>query len=187
MNSKSHLKVRALTEGAIFVAAAQVLSYLKLFELPQGGSIVIGMLPIFIYCVRWGFAPGMLASFAYALLQLFLDGAYAWGWESMLGDYIIAFAVLGVAGLFHSSKNGIFLGTIAGSVARFLVHWIVGATVWGSYMPDTFFGMTMTSPWFYSILYNGSYMLADMVLCLVIEAILYKPLGKCFRGEDLAK
>ena len=187
MNSKSHLKVRALTEGAIFVAAAQVLSYLKLFELPQGGSIVIGMLPIFIYCARWGFGPGMLASFAYALLQLVLDGAYAWGWESMLGDYIIAFAVLGVAGLFHKSKNGVFLGTAAGSAARFLVHWVVGATVWGAYMPDTFFGMTMTSPWFYSILYNGSYMLADMVLCLIIEAILVKPLGKYFRGEDLGK
>ena len=55
--SKSHLRLRALCEGAIFIALAQVLSYLKLFELPQGGSITIEMLPIFLYCARWGFGP----------------------------------------------------------------------------------------------------------------------------------
>ena len=167
-----------LVEGALLVALAQILSYLKLWELPQGGSVTIGMLPIFLYCSRWGFGPGMLASFAYALLQLLLDGAYAWGWQSMIGDYILAFAVLGVAGLFAKSKGGFFLGTIAGCVARFLVHWIVGATIWAEYMPEEFFGMTMTSPWFYSILYNGSYMLLDMILVLVVGAIMIKPLGK---------
>ena len=186
MNSKSHLKLRALTEGAIMVALAQVLSNLKLFELPQGGSIVIGMLPIFIYCARWGFGPGMLASFAYSLLQLILDGAYAWGWQSMLGDYIIAFTVLGVAGLFSKQKGGFFIGIVVGSLARFLVHYVVGATVWGEYMPETFFGMTMTTPWFYSALYNGSYMLIDMILCLILGAALWAALGKYIRGEDLA-
>ena len=51
--------------------------------------------------------------------------------------------------------------------------------------PEEFFNMTMTTPWFYSALYNGSYMLVDMVLCLVIGALLWKPLGKYLRGEDL--
>ena len=134
---------RALTEGAIFIALAQVISYLKLFELPQGGSITVGMLPIFLYCARWGFGPGMLVSFVFSLLQLLLDGAYAWGWQSMLGDYIVAFTVLGFAGLFHKQKSGFFIGTVVGSLARFLVHYVVGATVWASYMPDSFFGMTM--------------------------------------------
>jgi len=182
---KKNLTLRALVEGAIFVALAQILSYLKLFELPQGGSIVIAMLPIFFYCVRWGFGPGMLASFVYGLLQLLMDGAYAWGWQSMLGDYLVAFAVLGVSGLFHGRKGGLFTGIVAGSLARFLVHYVVGATVWAAYMPEEFFGMTMTTPWFYSALYNGSYMLIDMILCLVLAALLYKPLGKYIRGEDL--
>ena len=65
---KSRFTLRALTEGAVFVALAQVISYLKLFELPQGGSITVAMLPIFLYCARWGFGPGMLASFVYSLL-----------------------------------------------------------------------------------------------------------------------
>ena len=183
--NKSKFTLRSLTEGAVFVALAQVLSYLKLFELPQGGSIVVAMLPIFIYCARWGFGPGMLASFAYSVLQLLLDGAFAWGWQSMLGDYIVAFTVLGLAGLFHAQKYGFFIGTVVGSLARFLVHYLVGVWVWGEYMPDTFFGMTMTTPWFYSFLYNGSYMLIDMAICLVVGLLLWKPLGKYIRGEDL--
>ena len=182
---KNNLKLRALTEGAIFVALAQILCYLKLFELPQGGSIVLSMLPIFLYCARWGFGPGMLASFVFSILQLTLDGAYAWGWQSMLGDYIVAFTVLGLAGLFHKQRSGFFVGAVVGSLARFLVHYVVGATVWAEYMPETFFGLTMHTPWFYSALYNGSYMLINLILCLVVGALLWKPLGKYIRGEDL--
>ena len=175
---KSRVALRVLCEGALMVALAQILSYLKLWELPQGGSVTIGMFPIFLFCIRWGFGPGMLASVVFSVLQLVLDGAYAYSWQSMLGDYIVAFSVLGVAGLFARMKGGFFLGSIAGCVARFLVHWIVGATVGAKYMPDRFFGMTMTSPWFYSALYNGSFMLLDLVMILVIGALLYKPMGK---------
>ena len=182
---KSRITLRALTEGAVFVALAQVIGYLKLFELPQGGSITVGMLPIFLYCARWGFGPGMLASFVFSILQLTLDGAYAWGWQSMLGDYLVAVTGLGIAGLVHSQKNGFFSCTAVGSLARFLVHYVVGATVWAEYMPDSFFGMTMHSPWFYSLLYNGSYMVVDMILCLIIGFLLWKPLGTYIRGEDL--
>ena len=76
MKTKSHLKLRALCEGAIMVALAYVLSFIKLFELPQGGSIDIGMLPIFLYCARWGFGPGLLASFVYSFLQLLQGGGF---------------------------------------------------------------------------------------------------------------
>ena len=61
----------------------------------------------------------------------------------------------------------------------------MGVWVWGEYMPETFFGMTMTTPWFYSFLYNGSYMVVDMIICLVIGALLWNPMGKYLRGEDL--
>ena len=180
MKNNSRMKLRALTEGAVLVALAQILGYIKLYELPNGGSVCLSMLPIFVYCARWGFGKGLLASFAFSLLQLLLDGAYAWGWQSMLGDYIVAFTVLGVAGLFSKMKNGFFIGTVVGCVARFLVAWY-----WGETMPDSFFGMTMTSPWFYSALYNGSYMILNMLICLVVGALLWKPLGKYIRGEDL--
>ena len=73
-----------------------------------------------------------------------------------------------------------------GGFARFLVAYIVGVVIWGEYMPEQFFGMTMTTPWFYSALYNGSYMLIDMLLCLLAAWLLYKYMGKYVRGEDLS-
>ena len=182
---KSKLTLRALTEGAIMVAAAQVLSYLKLWEMPWGGSITLAMIPILLYAVRWGLGSGLLAGFVFGVLQFMFDGGFAIGWQSIIGDYLLAFAALGLAGLAHGKKGGIFTGTVIGGLARFLVHYVVGATVWAEYMPDEFFGMTMHSPWFYSLLYNGSYMVIDMVLCLVIGLLLWKPLEKYIRGMDL--
>ena len=185
MKSNSNRKLRALCEGAVMVALAQILGYIKLFELPQGGAICLGMLPIFVFCARWGFGYGMIASISFSVLQLLLDGAYAWGWQSMIGDYIVAYSVLGLAGLFHKMKGGYFIGTLVGGLARFVVAWVVGATIWAEYMPDTFFGMTMTSPWFYSALYNGSYLIVNIGLCLLLGALLWNKMGKYLRGEDL--
>lgn len=182
-----HQKVQMLCEGAIFVALAQVLSMLKIWEMPWGGSITLGMLPIFLFAVRWGFKWGLVSGFAYGILQVMFDGGFAISWQSIIGDYLLAFTVLGVAGLCKGKEKGIFWGTILGSVARFLVHLIVGATVWAMYMPDEFFGMTMTSPWIYSFLYNGFYMVIDMILCLVVFGILYKPMHKYLTGADLRK
>ena len=93
--------------------------------------------------------------------------------------------MLGLAGLFHKNKYGLLIGTAVGCAARFLVHYVVGATVWGEYMPDTFFGITMTTPWFYSALYNGSYMLIDMIFCLLLGWLAYAVIGKYIRGEDI--
>lgn len=185
-NTNSHLRVRMLCEGAMMVALAQVLSYIKLMELPNGGSLTPAMFPIILFAVRWGLTPGLMAGFTFGLLQLIFDGAYAWGWQSMLGDYIFAFAVLGLAGLFWKKKNGFFIGATVGCAARFLVHYIVGATVWASSMPEEFFGMTMTSPWFYSFLYNISYMAIDWALIMVIGLLLVKPMKKWFQPQGIA-
>ena len=87
-----------LCEGAIMVALAQILSYLKLMELPNGGSLTPAMFPIILFAVRWGLGPGLMAGFVFGLLQLIFDGAYAWGWQSMLLDYLVAFTPLGLAG-----------------------------------------------------------------------------------------
>ena len=181
----NHRKLRSLCEGAVMVALATALSYLKLFELPQGGSVCIGMLPIFFYCVRWGWKSGLLAAFAYGLLQLIFDGAYAWSWQSMVLDYVLAFTVLGFSGIFAHERGGIFYGTVLGCILRFIVHYIAGVTIWRIYGPTELFNTTFLNPHLYSAVYNGSYVAIDMVLCLVIFALLYKPLKKYFLAEDL--
>ena len=178
MKQTKNLTVRCLVEGAVLVAVAQVLSMIKLWEMPWGGSVCLSMLPIFLYACRWGLKPGLMSGLVFGVLQFILDGGFALGWQSILGDYLVAFTVLGLAGLFRFRKSSVFLGTLVGAGARFLVHYVVGATVWAMYMPETFFGMTMTTPWFYSLLYNGFYMVIDTALCLLIFAIISKPSRK---------
>lgn len=172
--SKSHRIVRSLCEGAMMIALAEILSFLPLYKMPWGGSIDLAMLPIFLFCSRWGFGPGMLVSIAHAILQTLFEGGIAIGWQSIIGDFLIAYAVLGIAGCFWKKKNGFFIGTLAGSAARFFVHYVVGATIWAEYMPETFFSMTMTTPWVYSALYNGFYMMIDCIAILIIGLLLKK-------------
>lgn len=184
-STKARLYTRMLCEGAIMVALALVLNQLKIFRLPNGGSITLEMLPIFFYAVRWGVGPGLLAGFAFGLLQMFIDGAVAWGWQSLLLDYLVAFTPLGLAGLFKGKQWGIFAGTVLGSVVRFIVHFISGITIYAIVAPTELFNLTFTSPWMYSLAYNGSYMAIDMALCLVVFGLLYKPLKRYFLGTDI--
>lgn len=180
---KSNL--RSLCEGAIMVTIAQILSYIKLWEMPWGGSIVLSMVPIILYAVRWGLGSGLLAGFVFGVLQFMFDGGFSIGWQSIIGDYLLAFTVLGLAGLMKGKKLGVFWGTLIGGFARFLVHYVVGATIWAAYMPDTFFGMTMTSPWIYSLLYNIAYMGPNIIITLVIFGLLYVPMKKYLLGQDI--
>lgn len=176
-----------LTEAAVFIAAAQILSYIKLWQMPYGGSVCLAMLPILFFAVRWGLGPGLLAGFVFGILQFVFDGGFAFGWQSMIGDYLIAFLVLGLAGIGHNKKGGIIWGSLLGCCARFVVHFVVGATVWASYMPEEYLGKAMSSPWIYSFLYNILYMLPSTAACIVVLAILMKPLKKYINGEDLRK
>ena len=185
--NKSHLHIRALCEGALMVSLAQILSFIKLFpNLPNGGSITFAMFPICFYAVRWGLGKGLMAGFVFGLLQLIFDGAYAWGWQSMILDYLLAFTPLGLAGLFKGKVWGIFPGTAVGCIGRFLVHFISGVTVYRIYMPTDSPGIgTFDDATIYSLVYNGAYMLPCMVLALAVAGVLFVPLKKLFAGKDI--
>ncbi len=188
MENNTHKKMRALTEGAIMVALAFVLSFVKLYELPAGGSLTPAMFPILLYALRFGLWRGLGAGFVFGLLQLVFDGAYAWGWQSMLLDYLLAFTPLGLAGLFKGKAWGIFPGTVLGCAARFAVHYISGVTVYRITEPTTLPLLgTFDNAALYSLAYNGMYMLPNMLLALLIAGVLYVPLKKYFAGNDLKK
>lgn len=186
---KTVLTTRCLCEGAIFIALAQVLSYLKIYEMPQGGSVTVGMFPIVFFAFRWGLKSGLMASFTYGLLQLVFDGAYAWGWQSVIMDYLLAFTPLGLAGMLTNTKIGNKLGMVAmyfsTSVAcfgRFAIHYLAGITVWAEYMPEEF-----TNVYYYSLVYNGSYMLPSSALVLIVVAFTHVPMQKYYLGQDIRK
>ena len=120
---------------------------------------------------------------------MLIGNGIAYGWQSIIGDYLIAFTLLGFAGLFHGKKNGFVWGTVVACALRFLAHYVAGATIWAEYMPADYFGMTMTTPWFYSALYNGSYMILSFVLTLVVGLLLQrnKAVRSLMNGDDIRK
>ena len=186
MQTDSHLRIRALTEGAIFVGLAFVLSFVKLYELPNGGSLTPAMFPILFYALRFGLGRGLAAGFIFGLMQLLFDGAYAWGWQSMLLDYLLAFTPLGLAGLFKGKAWGIFPGTVLGCAGRFIVHYISGVTIYRIIEPTAVPGLgTFDNAAVYSLVYNGSYMLPNMLLAMALAGVLYVPMKRFFAGSDL--
>ena len=181
-----HRKIKMMCEAAMLLAFAQILGYIRLYEFPNGGSIDAAMLPIILFSVRYGVGWGTLVGFAHGVLQYFLGRPVAIDWTSMVMDYLVAYAVLGLgAGLMKGKSNAMVKGTLLGGFLRFMAHFVVGAVVWGKWMPDTYFGMTMTNEWFYSFLYNAPYMVPCIIICLVLILLLRKPLKKYFEAEDL--
>ena len=177
---------RMLAEGGIFIALALVLGLIKLFELPQGGSISLEMLPLFLFCLRWGVGPGFVCCTAFGVLQVFIQGAVSWGWASILLDYVVAFAFIALTGLGKGKPGGQFWGPVLGSFGRFVFHFISGITIYKIVAPTELFGTVFDQPVLYSIAYNGSYVLIDLILCLIIIAALNNPMKKYLTGADLA-
>ena len=192
--TSSHLRIQALCEGAILLALAIVLNYLSKMifaNMPQGGSVSLAIFPLLLYVHRWGVGRGLLIGFAYGLLDMLIDGGYAWGWQSMLLDYLVAYTALGLGGFFKGKVWGIFPCVAAGCAGRFAVHYFSGITLYKILVPTAVEGLeslgAIANPHIYSILYNGVYMLPNTVIALVLAALLYAPLKKYFAGNDLRK
>ena len=164
--------VRALTESAIMLALAVALSYVKLFQLPFDGSITLfSMLPLCLIAIKWGLGWGLGTAFCYSWFQILQGGVFAWGLTpemliaSLFLDYILAFTVLGLAGLFRRyGAFGMVAGVVLVCALRFLVHFIAGVVLWANLEEFVAFGQEWVGrPWLYSLCYNGVYMLPETV------------------------
>lgn len=164
-------KTRMLVEAGIMIALAYVLSMVKLFQMPNGGTITAGsMIPILIFAFRWGGIQGMFVGAVYGVIQFLLGPKWSFHVASIAFDYVVAFGALGLAGFFRSGgvAKGM-IGITVGIAGRFVCHVLSGVIVWASYAPE---GM---NPWVYSTVYNGSYLLPELVISALIFAMLYKP------------
>ena len=189
-NTSTHSSTRRLAEGGICIALALVLSYLKipigLSFGGFGGSITLVMVPLILFAVRYGAPWGILAGVAFGTLKYFFAEGFAVSWVSIIFDYSVAYGAVGLAGLFRVKGNDyskLPLAAFVGCLGRFVIHFISGVTVYAQYMPEEFMGMTMTSPVFYSVLYNGTYMLPNTILAIIICALLMKPAAKLPSAE----
>lgn len=159
---KMSFTTKALVYGALCAAMSFVLSYIRLYRWPQGGSITpASMLPLFVYSYIFGPAAGVAAGSAYGLLQLIQD-PYILHPVQVLLDYVLGFAALGLAGL---SRSNIGLGSLIGGFGRFFCSFLSGVIFFGSYAPE---GM---SPIVYSLYVNGLIIGTDTIICVIVSQI----------------
>ncbi len=171
-------------EIALAVALGVVFHFIRLYQLPQGGSVNLEMLPIFVIAFRRGLLPAVLTGFIFGFLDLIIEPFIVHPVQVVL-DYPLAFALVGMAGLFQplwarfvrqaaegktSLTPGLLLavtpGVLLGSLLRFASHFVSGIVFFASFAPK---GQPV---WLYSLIYNGSYVFVSAAACLVLMWIL---------------
>ena len=153
--------VSVMVEGALMIALSFGLSFIRIFRMPQGGSVTLGaMVPLLIFDLRHGAGPGILAGVAFGLLDVIGD-PYIVHPAQLILDYPLAYGLLGLAGLFR--KNEV-VGAFVGIFARFLAHFASGIIFFASYAEGNVYA--------YSAGYQGSYLLPEFVISAVILLVL---------------
>lgn len=177
-------KTRLIAEGAAMVALATVLSFIRIIKMPWGGSVtLLSMLPIVLYSIKNGVKNGLAVSFVFSLVQFaqgVMDGLFGWGLTPVsliaciIIDYILAFTVLGVAGLFKDKElTGWIVGIVLAVALRLLMHFISGVVIWHSY-GELWGGFSTESSVLYSLLYNGAYMIPEMIFTIIGAVVFLK-------------
>jgi thiamine transporter len=155
---------RVLAEVVVFVSLASVLSLVShsFFSLPQGGSINIGMIPVFWLALRRGPKIGIFAGAVFGVVDLAIEPFVVNPIQFIL-DYPLAFSALGLAGFFKNWRGlGPVVGVVVGGIGRFCSHFVSGIVYFASYAPQG------QSPALYSLIYNGTYMFPSIVICAIV-------------------
>ncbi|KXY33587.1 energy-coupled thiamine transporter ThiT [Bacillus cereus] len=182
--------LQAMIESAILAAFALIIDILPLsLKLPTGGSISFAMIPIFIIAYRWGFKTAFLGGLIWGLLQIVVGDAIIVTPTQTIIEYFVAFAFIGFAGLFYKPIQQtlmnnqrkktiayIIFATFIGSLARYFWHFIAGIIFWGQYAPKG------QSAVLYSLIVNGSTMLASFTLCTVLLLLLFTTSPRLFKS-----
>lgn len=164
-NANAKITTRQLVFSSMAIALAMVTSMVKLMEMPMGGSVtLLSMLFIVLIAYWYGPVAGITTGMAYGLLQFVLEPIF-YTLPQMLVDYPLAFGALGLAGFLHNKKFGLQTGYILGVLGRFVFAFLSGVLFFASYAPE---GM---NPALYSTIYNGSYLLAEAVITLIIISL----------------
>ena len=165
-------RVTALTESAAMIALASILSLIEVIKMPFGGGITAAaMLPIILISYRHKLKWGLLSAFAYAVIQMLFgmqNLQYGTTFFAVCAiiflDYIFAFAVLGIAGIFRdrfsSQGSEIVCGTLIACFLRYVCHVVSGCTVWTGVSIPTSDGLI------YSLAYNAAYMIPETVITI---------------------
>lgn len=168
-----------IVEGGIFIALSMILDYIKIWKMPQGGSVTaLAMLPLILYSQKWGIKNGLLASTTFGVLKFLLSGGFSLHPLSIIFDYLVGFGVLGFAGAFRGNKEKATLGAALAIFLRFVSVFISGAFVWYIYAPE---GM---NPYLYSFIYNITYMGPELLLTCIVLYLIYPKFEKFLKTKN---
>ena len=174
----AHWGVQALAEIGVAIALAAVLGQVRIFWMPQGGSVSLELLPIVFVAVRRGVAPALTAGLLYGLLQLGLPGAYVYHPAQAVLDYPLAFTVLAVAGFVTVRGWRSLAAAVALAIgARFVFHFLSGLIFFATYAPD------WEAPWLYAMTYYLLYLVPEGVLTALLLWPLLKAYDAAFPGR----
>ena len=152
--------------AGISLALAFITSFIR-FQMPMGGEVTL--FSMFFICFvgyLYGVNVGLITAFAYGILQfIHSGGSYFLSPFQICCDYFFAFTALGITGFWYQKKDGLIKGYVVACLVRGLFHTIGGYIYWMDYMPEWF---PKSISWLYSIVYNYSYILAEMILTLII-------------------
>ncbi len=166
-----------LCQGALCVAMSFVLSYIKLFSMPAGGSVTLAsMLPLMVFANRHGLKWGLFAGLVYGILQ-FIQKPEIYHWVDVILEYPVAFMLIGLGGLTRGVRNLPF-SVLIGGIARFFAHFVAGVIFFGEYVmigeeaaEGVSFGQMIWPNVVASFLYKAPYMFADIAICFVIALL----------------
>ncbi|NJI52788.1 energy-coupled thiamine transporter ThiT [Bacillus subtilis] len=181
-----------LIEIAIMTAAAVILDIVSgmFLSMPQGGSVSIMMIPIFLISFRWGVKAGLTTGLLTGLVQIAIGNLFAQHPVQLLLDYIVAFAAIGISGCFASSvrnaavsktKGKLSVSVVSavfiGSLLRYAAHVISGAVFFGSFAPKG------TPVWIYSLTYNATYMVPSFIICAIVLCLLFMTAPRLLKSD----
>lgn len=163
--SSLKLSAKQLAFCAVAIALGTVLSNIKLFSFPFGGSVtLLSMLFICLPGYWFGLKAGLVTGVAYGVLQLIID-PFVIHPAQLLVDYPLAFGAFGLSGLFTSRKGGLIKGYIVAIVGRWIFATLSGWIFFAEYAWEGW------APLPYSLTYNGIYIFTEGAVTLLILAI----------------
>ena len=174
----AHWGVQALAEIGVAIALAAVLGQVRIFVMPQGGSVSLELLPIIFIAVRRGVVPAATAGLLYGLLQLGLPGAFVYHPAQAALDYPLAFMSLAVAGFVNvRGWRSLALAVALALLARFVCHFLSGLIFFAAYAPG------WEAPWLYAATYNLLYLVPEGLLTAIVLWPLLKAYDAAFPGR----
>lgn len=173
--------VQTYAELGVAVALAAVLGQVRLFTMPQGGSVSLELVPIVFIAVRRGVAPGLAAGLTYGLLQLMLPGAFVYHPAQAALDYPLAFGALALGGVVAVRGWRTLIAAVAlAQTARLVFHFFSGLIFFSEYAPE------WEAPWLYALTYNVLFLAPEAVLTVLLLWPLLRAYDAAFPGRGAA-